>query len=415
MAWRGTTVSKEPPLDWRRASETYRNVAGDEVLEAIERAAAKLHGLRVLNVCSSGRGGGVAEILKRLNCLMQADGLQVSWEVLRGSEPFLAVTKEIHRALQGTSRSLSAEDWQLYRSEVLAWGARLNIEADIVLIHDPQPLPLIELAGEGQRWVWRCHIDLAAPDNQIWEPLAQDYISAYHAAVASTDISARPMPICTFVFPPSIDPLADKNRELAPHEMHLILDQYGLGTVPYLLQVARFDHFKDPVGVVHAFKEIRKHATCILVLVSGPAEDDPEQEAVLAETRIAAGIDPDIRLLFPPADSDIAINALQRGAAVVVQKSLREGFGLPVAEAMWKEKPVVGGRTTGISLQIMDGETGYLVGSIGEAADRVVSLLRDPELAAKMGQAARERVRRDFLITRELLDHYQMFSKLLSL
>ncbi len=388
------------------ALDAYRRVAGEAAVAGFLEAARSLRGLRLLHVCSSGRGGGVAELLKRQVPLMRQAGIEVSWLVLRGEAGFLAITKDIHRALQGDPRRLSPEAWEGFEAGALGWAAGNPLDADVVVIHDPQPLPLVLLRGSRPAsWIWRCHIDLGSPDPAAWAPLLRRYVTGFDATVVSTAETAAAFPFTPFVSAPSIDPLSDKNRELTAGEAAAAARRYGLGGRPYLLQVARFDAFKDPVGVVRAFRSVRRQFDCELVLASGSAEDDPEQLGVLEQVRAEAEGLREVRLLFLEPDLDLDINALQRGAAVIVQKSLREGFGLPVAEAMWKGRCVVGGRTSGIALQIADGVNGYLVDSPEEAAERILRLLRDPQGAAAMGAAARESVRERFLVLRELTDY----------
>jgi trehalose synthase len=392
----------------------YRSVAGPAAVDAFLDAARPLRGVRVLHVCSSGRGGGVAELLKRQVPLMREIGIEVRWLVLRGDPAFLAVTKDIHRALQGDPRTLSPEAWARFEDGALRWAADHVLDADAVVIHDPQPLPLVLLRNRVMAaWIWRCHIDLMSPAASVWAPVLQRYVLGFDASIVSNAEAATALPSRACISAPSIDPLSDKNRQLPDALVKETIGRYGLGKRPYLLQVARFDAFKDPVGVVRAFRAVRQQVDCELVLASGSAEDDPEQVAVLEEVQAEAAGLPDIRLLLLEPDLDLDINALQRGAAVIVQKSLREGFGLPVAEAMWKGKCVVGGRTSGISLQITEGVNGYLVDSVAEAAERIVMLLRDRRRTEGLGPAARESVRRRFLIIRELTDYCELIGGLL--
>jgi trehalose synthase len=385
--------------------DRYRAVAGDCAVDALEEAAREIKGARVIHVCSSGRGGGVAELLKRQVPLMQALGLRAEWWVLAADDAFMRITKDIHRGLQGDDVSLRTQAWTRYREDVLGWAAGRTFDADVVIVHDPQPLPLVLLRSSApSRWLWRCHIDLT-PADEVWTPLLQEYVGRFDATIVSTAMSAAAVPHRTFISAPSIDPLAPKNIALHPEVVASVLERYGLGDKPYVLQVSRFDAFKDPVGVVRAFRSVRREMDCALVLASGSAEDDPEQLEVLEAVRAEASQVSDVHLLLLPPDLDHDINALQRGATVVVQKSIREGFGLPVTEAMWKGKCTVGGRTSGIALQIADGVNGYLVSSESEAAERIVQALRDPELRQTIGAAATESVRGRFLVTRELTDY----------
>jgi len=277
-----------------------------------------------------------------------------------------------------------------------------------VLIHDPQPAAMIEARpGEG-RWVWRCHIDLSDPQRRAWAFLRR-FMIRYDAAIFSLPAFAQQLPIPQFLVYPSIDPLAQKNRRMSTKEIRKVLDALQLPTdKPILLQVSRFDRFKDPIGVINAYRMVKRYHDVRLVLAGGGATDDPEGTQVLAEVREAAGRDPDIYVLDLPSNAHLQINALQRAATIVIQKSTREGFGLTVAEAMWKGKPVVGGATGGITAQIIEGVTGYTVNSVEGAAYWIRYLLASPQLIRKIGEAAREHVRQNFLITRHLRDYLSL-------
>jgi trehalose synthase len=282
---------------------------------------------------------------------------------------------------------------------------RLNLDADVALIHDPQPAALIDRRPSGSKWIWRCHIDLSTPQRSVWQFL-RPYIIRYDAAVFSLPKFAQRLPIPQFLVYPSIDPLSDKNRELPEEEVGAILDRLEIPRdKPLLLQVSRFDRFKDPVGVVEAYRIVKKSHDCRLVLAGGSADDDPEGAEVLAEVREAVGVDPDVHLLLLPPTANIEINALQRAAAIVLQKSTREGFGLTVTEAMWKGKPVIGGETGGITAQVIHGKTGYTVNSPEGAAFYIKHLFNDVELMAAIGRQAKEYARHRFLITRQLQDY----------
>ena len=282
--------------------------------------------------------------------------------------------------------------------------------ADYVIIHDPQPAALILQKPEGGRWIWRCHIDISHPQRKVWSFLRQ-YVVQYDGAIFSLPRFAQRLPIPQFLIYPSIDPLSDKNRDLSPGEQERILDRLRIPRdKPILLQVSRFDRFKDPLGVIQAYRLVKKHHDVRLILAGGGASDDPEGEKVLAEVRQAARNDPDILILLLPPDANVEINALQRAATIVLQKSLREGFGLTVAEAMWKGKPVIGGFAGGITVQLVYGVTGFTVNSPEGAAFRIHHLLDNPDIMAKMGEDAREYVRRNFLITRHLGDYLALMN-----
>lgn len=290
----------------------------------------------------------------------------------------------------------------------------LSLEGDVVLIHDPQPAPLINHRPAEGKWIWRCHIDLSHPQRQTWRHLRK-YVVKYDGAVFSLPQFSQQIPIPQFLVYPSIDPLSDKNQELGTEEIDEILMRLDIPRdKPILLQVSRFDRFKDPIGVIKAYRLVKKYCDCRLILARGKAQDDPEGGEVLRDVREEAGHDPDIHVLELPPDSHVEINALQRAATVIVQKSLREGFGLTVAEAMWKGKPVVGGASGGITVQVIDDVTGYTVHSIEGAAFRIRYLLNNPTLMAHMGEAGREYVRRDFLITRHVTDYLTILTILTS-
>jgi trehalose synthase len=295
-----------------------------------------------------------------------------------------------------------------YLATNVANAEGLSLEGDLVLIHDPQPAALIEHRTDKGKWVWRCHIDLSHPQRRAWR-LVRRHVAKYDAAVFSLPKFAQRLSIPQFLVYPSIDPLSDKNRDLSEAEVNRTLDELGIPRdKPILLQVSRFDRFKDPIGVINAYRLVKKYCDCRLILAGGGADDDPEGAAVLAEVREAAGHDSGIHILELPQDAHLKINALQRAATIVLQKSLREGFGLTVAEAMWKAKPVIGGAVGGITSQVIYDVTGYTVNSVEGAAFRIRYLLDNPDLIARMGEAGREYVRRDFLITRHLTDYLTM-------
>lgn len=385
--------------------EQYRDVAPPGTVEFLRQLARRVEGKRMLHVNSTRYGGGVAEILHRLVPLMEELGVQARWEVMAGTELFYRTTKSFHNALQGAPQSVTPDMLEAYLECNRDNAKRLNLGADVAMIHDPQPAALIEARPPGAKWIWRCHIDISTPQRSIWQFL-RAFVVRYDAAICSLPKFAQRLPIPQFLIYPSIDPLSDKNRELAPEEVNRIVE--GLGVPqdkPIILQVSRFDRFKDPVGVIEAYRLIKKSHDCRLVLAGGTATDDPEGEEVLADVQKAAGTDPDIHLLLLPPTANLEINALQQAATIVFQKSTREGFGLTVAEALWKGKPVIGGQTGGIMVQIIPGVTGYTVNSPEGAAFYTKRLLNDPELMAVLGRQAKEYARERFLITRHLQDY----------
>jgi trehalose synthase len=387
------------------ALDPYREVTPKGTVDFLRCLAEKVRGKRILHVNSTRVGGGVAEILRSLVPLLQDIGVEARWEVITGTEDFFAVTKAFHNALQGEEQDLSPEMLETYREINRKNAQGLALDADYVIIHDPQPAALILQKPEGGRWIWRCHIDISHPQRKVWNFLRQ-YVVQYDGAIFSLPRFAQRLPIPQFLIYPSIDPLSDKNRDLSPGEQERILDRLRIPRdKPILLQVSRFDRFKDPLGVIQAYRLVKKHHDVRLILAGGGAADDPEGEKVLAEVRQAARNDPDILILLLPPDAHVEINALQRAATIVLQKSLREGFGLTVAEAMWKGKPVIGGFAGGITVQLVYGVTGFTVNSPEGAAFRIHHLLDNPDIMAKMGEDAREYVRRNFLITRHLGDY----------
>ena len=389
----------------------YEGIADPGDLRAIEAMAAALAGKKMLHVNSTAAGGGVAELLIRMVPLFKDIGLDVRWEVMQADRTFFEVTKNIHNSLQGRGMPISREMWETYGAVNGANAARLDLDADFVVIHDPQPAMFIDFKQRGI-WLWRCHIDISTPDRVTWHFL-KDIVEKFDGSVFSVANFAQSLPIQQFLMQPTIDPLAEKNIHLEDEEVRAIYERLGVPMdKPILLQVSRFDPFKDPIGVIEAYRLAKKYHDCSLVLAGGTATDDPEGEKVLAEVQEKAAGDPDIHILLLPPFSDREVNALQRGATIVLQKSTREGFGLVVAEALWKKKPVIGGDVGGIPLQIIEGVTGYLVHSVEGAAYRIRQLLEDPERVRRMGEAGREHIRRNFLITRNLRNYLGIWTAL---
>jgi trehalose synthase len=384
--------------------DDYGHVIGADAMRELRLLAAPLRGRRITMVNSTRVGGGVAEMLACLVPLMEELGLVVRWEVIQGNPGFYRVTKSWHNAIHGEPVHLTAEDVEIFVETNRENAKMVNLDADVVVIHDPQPAALIEQRGanDRRRWVWRCHIDASTPAPGVWDFLSS-YLRRYDAAIFSAPAFTRPMPIPQYLFYPSIDPLAEKNRELSAEEVAAVLDRLEVPRgKPYVLQVSRYDRLKDPLGVIAAYRLIKRTADVALVLAGGSADDDPEGAEVLAEVKKAANGDPDIRILSLPPDAHLEINALQRGAAVVLQKSLREGFGLTVTEGLWKSKPVVATSTGGIPLQILHGVTGLLCRSPEGCAYQVRYLLARPDDARRLGASGREWVREQYVITRNL-------------
>jgi trehalose synthase len=396
----------------------YGPVAGQEVIKHLWQLARPLKGLKVVHVNSTRVGGGVAEILTRLVPLKQELGIDARWEVITGTERFYECTKGFHNGLQGKEVPMSESLLRVYEETVAENAERLRdvlTEADIVFIHDPQPLPLLRSCKDRKgKWIWRCHIDLSHPFRPVWKYL-RGYVQEYDASVFSLADFAQPIKHNLYLIPPSIDPLNEKNMELSEDEVRKTQAQFGIDPErPMVLQVSRFDRFKDPLGVIQAYRLAKMFVpTLQLVLAGGGATDDPEGEAVLAQVRAASNGDPDLHILLLPPDANTTINALQRAADIVIQKSVKEGFGLTVTEAMWKGKPVVGGNAGGIRLQVVNHHTGFLVSTPEGAALRIRYLLKQPEKMVEMGLKAKEFVRENFLITRHLREYLSLMVALI--
>ncbi len=386
----------------------YFGVAPKGDLLLIQKLSEKFRSRSLVHINSTREGGGVAEILYRMIPIIHELGIDVRWEVIEGDERFYDITKKIHNALQGNPEKISKQMWDHHYEVNQQNVGRLNLDSDAVFIHDPQPSPLIKFKKKGT-WIWRCHIDVSNPIHEICNYLKK-YCKKYDAAIFSVAQFAQEMPIAEFIIPPSIDPFSEKNRELADEEIKETVERLEIPTDrPIILQVSRFDRFKDPIGVIEAYRTVKKYNDCILILAGSPATDDPEGKEVLEEVRQYAAGDSDIKVLLLPPFSDKDINALQRIATVVVQKSLKEGFGLTVSEAMWKGKPVLGGAVGGIPLQIIHGITGFLVYSVEGAAFRMRQFLNNPGMAVRMGEKGRDYIRQNFLITRQIRDYLSVW------
>ena len=396
-----------------KSLEEYRRLVGEQRIEEIRRLAEPLRGARVLHVNATSYGGGVAEILHNLVPLMNDVGLEATWMVLEAKDAaYFDVTKRIHNALQGMPLDLGDGMRELFLETDRENAADLP-DVDYVFAHDPQAVALRHFTENGTgKWAWRCHIDLTSAYQPVWSFL-RPYVREHDAAIFTMPQFAQPdLHMDRVVFSaPSIDPFAEKNAPLTLDEAHAIVRAFGFDhSRPLLVQVSRFDPWKDPSGVIDAYHQVKAEIPEVqLAMIGSLADDDPEGNDYLARTIAHAGADPDVRCLTNlDGVRDREVNAFQRAATVVIQKSLREGFGLVVAEGLWKGIPVVGGAVGGIPLQIVDGQTGYLVTSVDECADRCLRLLRDASLRRRMGAAGREHVRENFLITRDLRDHLQL-------
>jgi trehalose synthase len=384
----------------------YQEVVGPGVIEELKALSDRVSRRTIQHVNSTSVGGGVAEILTRLVPLLRELGIDATWDVIKGDQAFYNVTKAFHNALHGKAEEITPQMLDVFRANTEMNLSEIRLTGDVVMIHDPQPVGLIELSREaGRNWVWRCHIDVSNADPSVWNFLCP-YVSRYCAAVFSMPEFSQQLPIPQFRVPPSIDPLSEKNRSLQKLEVLSVLEKYGIDSDrPVLTQISRFDRLKDPLGVIAAYCLVKKRYDCQLVLAGGGADDDPEGAEVLREVRVAAAEDPDIHVLLLPPFSDFEINALVRGSTVVIQKSLREGFGLTVSEALWKRKPVVAGAVGGIKLQVIDGITGFLVHSVEGAASQIAHLLRNRWLRERMGENGHNHVKQNFLLTRQVRDY----------
>jgi trehalose synthase len=395
------------------ALDDYREVAPAGTVDFLRRLSEQVRGRRCVHVSATVTASGVAEILHRLVPLLEDAGVRASWQTLPADAPFAAAAKVLHSCLQGSDERMGEDVFDAYREGTRRAARELLVDGDIVLAHDPAVAGLVDVRPPDGVWVWRCHADVSQPQRRAWSFLRQ-FVVKYDAAIYSLPLFAQRLPIPQFLIYPSIDPLSDKNRDLDPAEVDAVLGRLGVPRdKPMLLQVSRFNRFKDPLGVIEAYRIVKKREECRLVLVGGGDSADPEGELLEAEVKEAASHDPDIHVLELPPDARVEVNALQRAATIVLQKSIREGFGLTVAEAMWKGRPVVGGFAGGITKQIIYDVTGYTVNSIEGAAFRIRQLLGDPGLRDAIGRDAREFVRHNFLITRHLGDLLTLMALLL--
>lgn len=398
--------------------QEYKAIVGEGVIQQLLQIADALKGMRIIHINSTAQGGGVAEILHKLIPLSQALGLNAEWKVIKGDADFFQCTKSFHNALQGNQTMPSNSLLKKYE-EINALNAEelrpILEEADIVFVHDQQPAALIKhFPNRKGKWVWRCHVDASRPNRHVWKYL-RDFIVLFDASVFSLDEFAQKLPHPIYLIPPSIDPLSEKNIELSKDEIASIYPTFNLDPErPMIAQISRFDQFKDPIGVIEAYRLAKRFKPALqLVLAGSGAVDDPEGAGMLHKVQEAAKDDPDIHILFLPPDAHRTINALQRAADIVLQKSTKEGFGLTVTEAMWKRKPVIGGNVGGIRLQVVDYHTGFLVNTPEGAANRIRYLLQHSDKREAIGETARQFVKENFLLTRHLLDYLALIVTLM--
>lgn len=396
--------------------EQYRPVAGDETIDRIRELSERLGRMKVLHVNSTRLGGGVAEILHKLIPLKNDIGLETTWEVVTGEEDYYRCTKSFHNAVQGKDVEISESLLETYEKTVKRNAEKLAAQlgsADIIFIHDPQPCALRHyVKNTNAKWIWRCHIDASSPDKEVWNYLNK-YIEDYDGSIFSTTEFLQPLSHRQYIITPSIDPLSDKNIFIENGFISSTYQRFNIDPDrPVISQISRFDRFKDPVGVIKTYRMVKeKFPELQLILAGGDAADDPEGAEVLKEVREEARGDEDIHILLLPPDANKTINAIQRISDIVIQKSLREGFGLTVTEGLWKEKPVIGGNTGGIRTQIIDNENGFLVDSIEDASAKIEFLLGNPGKRTEFGKAAKQHVKHNFLITRHLLDYLELINE----
>lgn len=390
--------------------EEYIPIVGQPIIDDLRLLAEKLRDKIIQNVNSTSVGGGVAEILHRIVPLLKELDVDARWDLVKGGEQFFNVTKKFHNALHGRPEEITQKDFDIFMETSERNIEEVNIYGDIVFVHDPQPIALIKKKAQN-KWIWRCHIDVSNPNKKVWQFL-RSFIDDYDSSVFSAPAFSQQLPIRQFLISPSIDPLSDKNKELPQDTVDSVLRKYDIPKdKPIITQISRFDRLKDPLGVIEAYKQVKKYTDCRLVLAGGEASDDPEGLGVLTEIREKAKGDSDIHVLLL-AQNDIEINVLQQASAVILQKSIKEGFGLTVTEALWKAKPVVASNVGGIPLQITHKYSGLLCHSVEGAAFAIKQLLNSPEYAKKLGENGREHIRNNFLITRHLRDYMLLFLSL---
>ena len=384
----------------------YKEVVGRDVVGELYTLASHVGNRSVKMVNSTAVGGGVAEMLHRVVPLLNELGIETKWEVIKGGADFFDITKAFHNALQGKEDHFEQDLFDTYLAYNEMNYRQMSFEEDLIVIHDPQPASLIKWQRKRKnKWVWRCHIDMSHPNRQVWDFL-RAYVELYDGAIFSSPLFSPQLNIPQYRFYPAIDPLADKNRELDGDYVDSVMEKYEIPRdKPIVTQISRYDPWKDPVGVIEAFKMARRHVDCRLLLVGDKAADDPEAEEILTQVKAAAGDDPDIKIIFLTHSIPTEINSFQRASDIVLQKSIREGFALTVSEALWKYRPVIGGAVGGIPAQIIHGYTGMLVHSAEGASIQIRSLLQQPKLAKRLGESGHQRVKDEFLITK-LLKRY---------
>jgi len=398
----------------------YEKSAGAQAVEELRRLAASLKGARVLHLNATPYGGGVAEILRSEVPLLRDLGIEADWKLITGDQTFFSVTKAIHNGLQGAERELTPTERETYLAYSTRNAQLLESDYDVIIVHDPQPMALLHFHGNGKaKWVWRCHIDTSEPNAQIWGFL-RPFLKAYSAAIFTLKSFVPPdFPVSRVeIMPPAIDPESPKNIELDQRLVRQVLEWIGIEVdKPLIAQISRFDPWKDPLGVISTYRLVKREVPDLqLALVGSMALDDPEGWDCYHQIQQAAKDDPLIHLFTNLTGvGNVEVNAFQRASNVIIQKSVREGFGLVVSETLWKGTPIVAGRAGGIPLQLQDGVGGYLVDSVDSCAERTLWLLQNKREGKKLGAKGREVVRERFLLTRLIADELRLYLSLLNL
>ncbi len=398
-----------------RSIKEYSDIAGKETIEEIEKLGSYLNGKIVQNINSTPVGGGVAEILSRMVPLLKEVGVDARWDFIKGGERFFEITKKIHNSLHGVEENISESDFKHFLDVTEENLKDINLIGDIIFIHDPQPIGLIKAKDKNgfkeKKFIWRCHIDLSSANTKTFNFLKK-FIEKYDYSVFSSPLFAKKLKIPQILISPSIDPLSDKNKDLPAETINEVLSRFKIDPERNIItQVSRFDRLKDPLGVIDVYRLVKKHVDCQLVLAGGAASDDPEATEVYNEVIEKAGGDKDIFILNLPPISNIEINALQRASTVILQKSIKEGFGLTVSEGLWKSKPVIASAVGGIPLQITHKYSGLLSRTTEGTALYVKQVLQNPEYAKQLGENGHNHVKHNFLITRHLRDYILLFLK----
>ena len=400
-----------------RSMEDYIDVVGAETISTIYKKARKLYNKHIININSTFQGGGVAEILSRMVPMMNRVGVNTGWRILHGNPAFFDVTKKFHNALQGGDINLSPMKTKLYLETNQEFAVYTHIDHDCVILHDPQPLPLVRYCRKQQPWIWRCHIDLTNPNKELWDFLKESILRYDIVVLSSEDYKKKDLPVEQRIIHPAIDPLSLKNRDLSREDILKYVKKAGIPTdKPLVTQVSRMDPWKDPEGLLDVYQLVKEKVDCRLLYCYNMASDDPEGMDIYTRVyKKAKKFVDNGDVIFVIGNNDILVNAIQRFSNVVVQKSTKEGFSLTVTEALWKGKPVVGSKVGGIPTQIQDGKNGFLVDPHNkkQCADRIIKLLKDPGLSEEMGKSAKENVRKNFLTTRLMVDYLDLITELL--